>query len=283
MFILYNCVIIVQYKGVGTKVCHVSNELDDAIVTHDTDISAAMGQGVKVSAVTDQVDDFSIDHGTEMTAAIGQGAKYSPVTDQVDDFVTDHDTEIAATMGQRAKVSTVTDQADDHDTGMSAASSVRSESAGEVAVIGQGAKASHVSKELADAIIDHDMEISAALSVRPNSVDDPVYVPVIGQGDRSMEVYCTMPNCYMGESIVPQDPYGIKPPRLPLNHPPSKSAPGRYMTRVQSKSRMGYIFKIFVIGSAISVIIGSYAYIGIIVKSSHGAKNQTHEGKELLL
>jgi len=115
---------------------------------------------------------------------------------------------------------------------------------------------------------------------RAESVDEPIYVPVIGQEDGSMEIYCTMPG-YTGEPIVPQEPCGIKPPRLPLNHPRSKPLHGQTrMKKVQMKSKLRYILSIGVI---ISVAFGSVIYFGIILQFTEGTKiEQPHEGKEII-
>ena len=121
-----------------------------------------------------------------------------------------------------------------------------------------------------DAVVDHDAAIAAACSLG----DPGIYMPVIGQGDKSMEVYCTMPICHTGESVIPKDPYDIKPPELPLNHPPTQSLHNTRMQKkgVPIKSKLKYIL-------SICLLMGVAVWCSIFFGTPSRKVAKTHEGK----
>ena len=91
---------------------------------------------------------------------------------------------------------------------------------------------------------------------------------VLGQGDKSMEVYSILPSCHMGESEIPGKPVDRNPPRLPSNHPPTQSLPvtrGNYM--------IPYKIKLLLSAVGISIVIGIVVG-GIVGFKKSGSSNQ---------
>jgi len=111
-----------------------------------------------------------------------------------------------------------------------------------------------------------------------NGCED-VYVTVIGHGNRAMGVYSTLPSRYMGEALIADEPSDCTPPRLPLNHPPTRSLPN-----ITKRSR----FSAFIIGISctainlliIGVLLGCFLYFGMIPRNVNqsGTIQQTLQG-----
>ena len=126
----------------------------------------------------------------------------------------------------------------------------------------------HGCNEFDDAIVEDNIGMTAQPSAKHESreqqdVDD---VANIGQWDTEMDEYFIFPSCSASDSVIPQDPFDVKPPPLPLNHPPSLYPHGIQLPQCnQISSKIKYIlFFGIVLILTLGVLIGLLVHFDII-------------------